>query len=80
MRPGTDIHSNTVESFFAIVRRGLDGIYHSVSKKHLRLYLNEYEYLYNGRHLEDDPRTAEAIRLNEGKRLLYREPAGKEPK
>jgi transposase-like protein len=74
VRPGTDIHSNTVESFFAIVRRGLDGIYHSVSKKHLPLYLNEFTYRYNRRQLEDGARTAAAIRQSQGKRLLYKEP------
>jgi transposase-like protein len=75
VRRGTDIHSNTVEGFFSIVKRGLDGIYHSVSKKHLPLYLNEFTYRYNRRHLEDGPRVVGAIRASEGKRLLYKEPS-----
>jgi hypothetical protein len=74
VKPGTDIHSNTVESFFAIVKRGLDGIYHSVSRKHLPLYMNEFEYRYNRRHLDDGPRTTSAIRAAEGKRLFYKQP------
>jgi transposase-like protein len=77
VRAGTDIHSNTVEGFFSIVKRGLDGIYHSVSKRHLPLYLNEFSYRYNHRRLEDGPRTAVAIQLGEGKRLLYKEPVRK---
>ena len=60
-RPGTDIHSNTAESFFAIVKRGLDGIYHSVSKKHLHRYMAEYEFRWNRRGLQDGPRTVAAI-------------------
>jgi transposase-like protein len=77
VRTGTDIHSNTVEGFFSIVKRGLDGIYHSVSKKHLPLYLNEFSYRYNRRGMEDGERTATAIRLSEGKRLMYKEPIRK---
>jgi transposase-like protein len=74
VRAGTDVHSNTVEGFFAIVKRGLDGIYHSVSRKHLHRYMAEYEFRWNGRYLDDGPRTAAAIRASEGKRLLYKEP------
>ena len=59
------------------MKRGLDGIYHAVSKKHLPLYLNEFSYRYNGRHLEDGERTAAAIRLSEGKRLMYKAPVAK---
>lgn len=69
-----DIHSNTVESFFSIVQRGLDGIYHSVSKKHLHRYLSEYEFRYNHRGLDDGERVVAAIKASEGKRLMYREP------
>lgn len=71
VKPGTDIHSNTVEGFFSIVKRGIDGIYHSVSKERLPLYLNEFEFRYNRRHLEDGQRTTAAIRAAQGKRLLY---------
>jgi transposase-like protein len=66
-----DVHSNTVEGFFSIVKRGLNGIYHSVSKEHLHRYLAEYEFRYNLRHLDDGARTVAAIRASEGKRLVY---------
>ena len=69
-----DVTTNTVESYFAIVKRGLSGIYHSVSKKHLHRYLAEYEFRYNGRKLSDGERTVAAIQAADGKRLRYREP------
>jgi transposase-like protein len=68
-----DIHSNTVESFFALVKRGLNGIYHAVSKEHLHRYLSEFEFRYNHRELEDGERTIKAIQASEGKRLLYKD-------
>ena len=70
-----DVHSNTVEGFFSIVKRGLHGIYHAVSKEHLHRYLSEYKFRYNNRQLEDGDRTVAAIRASEGKRLMYREGA-----
>jgi len=69
-----DIHSNTVEGFFSIVKRGLNGIYHSVSKEHLHRYMSEFEFRYNYRDLEDGERTTAAIKGAEGKRLMYKEP------
>jgi transposase-like protein len=69
-----DVHSNTVEGFFSIVKRGIHGIYHNVSKRHLHRYLSEFEFRYNYRHVEDGERTRLAIKSSEGKRLLYRHP------
>lgn len=69
-----DIHSNTVEGFFAVVKRGLNGIYHSVSKEHLHRYMSEFEFRYNNRNLEDGERTMLAIKASQGKRLIYKEP------
>lgn len=68
------VSTNTVESFFAILKRGLYGTYHSVSKRHLHRYLAEFEFKYNSRKLNDGERTAAAIRQTEGKRLRYRDP------
>ncbi len=45
-----DIHTNTVEGFWSLVKRGIGGVYHAVSKKHLQGYLNEYVWRYNERH------------------------------
>ena len=68
-----DIHTNSIEGFFGMLRRGLDGIYHSVSKKHLHRYLAEFEFRHNHRELKDGDRTVAAIRAANGKRLTYLE-------
>ena len=44
-----DIHTNSIESFWAILKRGLMGQFHWVSKKHLNLYIDEFCYRYNAR-------------------------------
>ena len=71
-----DVTTNTVEGFFSLVKRSLNGIYHAVSKEHLHRYLAEIEFRYNNRKLEDGERIQAAIRASEGKRLIYRELAG----
>lgn len=67
-----DIHSNTVEGFFSTVKRGLNGIYHNVSKEHLSRYLDQFAFIYNNRNLSDGERAKAAIKAAEGKRLYYR--------
>jgi transposase-like protein len=69
-----DVHSNTVEGFFSLVKRSIIGIYHNVSKKHLHRYLAECEFRYNYREIEDGERVTETIRAADGKRLFYKEP------
>lgn len=65
------VTTNSVESFFALVKRSLHGIYHSVSKKHLPSYLSEFSFRYNTRRMDDGERTIAAIRGGVGKRLYY---------
>lgn len=72
-----EVHSNTVEGFFSLVKRGLYGVYHNVSKEHLHRYMSEFEFRYNNRHLDDGDRTNAAIKAAEGKRLVYKTPAAK---
>ena len=79
VRRGTDIHSNTVESVFSLLKRGVMGTFHSVSKKHLPNYLNEFEFRHNTRWLDDGKRVAAAIRQVDGKRLTYRESVDNPP-
>ena len=67
-----DVHTNTVESSFALVKRGIHGIYHNVSKEYLHRYLWQFDFVWNNRFLNDGERTTEAIRSAEGKRLRYR--------
>jgi transposase-like protein len=69
-----DVTTNTVEGFFAILKRGINGVYHNVSAKHLQRYLDEFEFRYNSRDIDDGARTVKAIRMAQGKRLTYREP------
>ena len=49
-----DVHTNTIEGFWSLVKRGLGGVYHSVSAKHLDGYLNEYAWRYNRRGEKDE--------------------------
>lgn len=58
------------------MKRGLYGIWHNVSKKHLHRYIAACEFRYNHRSLEDGERAVAAIRAGIGKRLVYREPVG----
>ena len=44
-----DIHTNSVEGFWSLLKRGIGGVYHSVSEKYLQSYLNEYSFRYNRR-------------------------------
>jgi hypothetical protein len=64
--------TNRIESCFGLLRRGLHGIYHSVSRTHLERYLAEFEWRYNHRQLEDGDRVREAVKASVGKRLFYR--------
>ena len=47
--PGTDVHTNSIESAFSLLKRGLIGSFHFVSIKHLHRYLSEFEHRFNGR-------------------------------
>jgi transposase-like protein len=53
VRFGTDIHTNTIESAFSLLKRGMIGSFHKVSIKHLHRYLSEFEYRFNARHNAD---------------------------
>jgi transposase-like protein len=70
-----DAHTNTVEGYFAILKRGIFGIYHSVSETHLKRYLGEFNFRYNYRTTlgySDMERTEIAAAGIYGKRLTYR--------
>jgi transposase-like protein len=66
-----DIHTNTIESSFALVKRGIIGVYHNVSKEYLHRYLWQFDFMWNARKLNDGERTVLAVKSAEGKRLTY---------
>ncbi|HEV2383084.1 MAG TPA: transposase [Terriglobia bacterium] len=66
--------SNKVESSFALVKRGIHGLYHNVSKEYFHRYLWQCAFVWNNHVLNDGERTTEAIRSAEGKALRYRMP------
>jgi len=68
-----DAHVNTSESVHALLKRGIIGTYHHVSKLHLHRYLSEFDFRFNNRKVVDGDRTLEAIKGFEGKRLMYRD-------
>lgn len=70
-------HSNTVENFFSILKRGVIGTYHHVSEAHLARYLAEFDFRYSNRSglgVTDTMRADEAVRGVVGKRLTYDQP------
>jgi len=69
-----NVHTNTAESSNALVKRGLMGIYHNVSKEYLHRYLWQWDFCWNKRYMNDGERTVAAIHAAEGKRLMYKQP------
>jgi transposase-like protein len=68
-------HSNTVENYFSILKRGVTGTFHHVSEQHLARYLAEFDFRYSNRSgmgVDDTQRTDELLRQVGGKRLTYR--------
>ena len=72
-------HTNTVENYFSIFKRGIIGVYHHVSQEHLKRYLAEFDFRHNERSVlgvADDERMAKAALGIAGKRLTYRRTRG----
>ena len=70
-----DAHSNTVEGYFATLKRGIVGTYHHVSEAHLKRYLAEFDFRYNRRAklgFTDKEGVAAIMAGIEGKHLTYR--------
>lgn len=68
------VTTNTVESFFALLKRSNYGIHHHMSRKHLGQYCAECDFVYNSRKVSDDKRTELAIKGTSGKPLMLKEP------
>lgn len=70
-------HTNTIESYFSIVKRGIMGTFHHVSQQHLHRYMSEFDFRYNNRialGVDDQNRAVRALSGAKGKRLTYRRP------
>ena len=65
-------HTNGVEGFFSLLKRGVVGTFHHVSEQHLPLYLAEFDHRHNTRFLTDGERTVIGLQMAVGKRLTYK--------
>ena len=70
-----DAYTNTIEGYFSIFKRGMNGVYQHCDSQHLHRYLSEFDFRYNNRvalEIDDKERTDNALRGIGGKRLTYR--------
>jgi len=67
-----NVHTNTIEGFWSLLKRGIFGIYHSVSPKHLNKYCDEFSYRYNNRKITDAERFSFSL-ANANERLTYKQ-------
>ena len=77
---GVCVTTNTVEAFFALLKRGVNGTFHHVSKQHLHRYLAEFDFRYNARKMSDSERREAALKGFNGKRLMLHDPIAKDEK
>jgi transposase-like protein len=70
------VHVNFAESYFSLLKRGILGTFHHVSKEHMPRYLSEFDFRWNRRDKDDGESTLEAIQNSKGKRLMYRDSSG----
>ncbi len=68
-----NVGTNHCESFFSLLKRGVHGAWHNVSREHLHRYVNEFAFRWNTRKLTDGERMETAVGLTSGKRLTYRQ-------
>ena len=71
-----DVHTNTIEGFFGLFKRGMRGIYQHCRERHLSRYLAEFEFRYNYRvalGVDDTARTFAVLQSAGGKRLMYQD-------
>jgi transposase-like protein len=66
-------HINTCESFFSLLKRGVYGAWHHVSRQHLPKYTDEFAFRWNNRRISDGARFVKGIEGAEGKRLTYQQ-------
>ena len=66
------VHTNTVEGYFSLLKRGLIGTFHHVGSQHLQRYVEEFDFRYNARDISDVDRMVLAAKGIKGKRLTYK--------
>lgn len=69
-----EVHSNTVESSFSLLKRGLIGTFHHVGEQHLQRYVTEFDFRWNNRNICDKDRSKLLLSRISGRRLAYRRP------
>jgi hypothetical protein len=77
-----DVHTNTVEGYYSIFKRGMKGVYQHCKEKHLHRYLSEFDFRYSNRirlGVDDSERATRALKGIVGKRLTYRMPLTERP-
>ena len=67
------IHTNTIEGFWSLLKRGIVGIYHYVSKKHLHRYCDEFQFRYNTKGQNEGSRFDQTLKQLFGDRLMYQD-------
>lgn len=68
-------HTNTIEGFFSVFKRGMRGVYQQCDERHLHRYIAEFDFRYNAREglgVNDQQRTSRAVMGAKGKRLTYK--------
>ena len=73
-----NVHTNGIENFWSVMKRGVYGIYHQISYKHLQRYCNEFTYRYNTREIKDCDRFVLSLQ-NIERRLTYKGLVGNNP-
>lgn len=66
-----NVHTNTVESYFSLLKRGIMGTFHHISREHINQYCGEFAFRWNHRESTDTERANAALATTKGKRLVY---------
>lgn len=74
-----EVHTQNIENFWSMLKRGIYGIYHHTSKQHLHRYVNEFTFRYNNRKMTDGSRF-DVYLANANKKITYSQLIGKEEK
>jgi len=59
-----NVHTNTAEGFFSLLKRAVNGTFHHISREHLPFYLNEFDFRYNSRYVSDEERNGKCNETN----------------